>query len=218
MNTQIFLIILLGFGILAIMAVILFGLDIYYLAKRSKKEKEEKDVISLKFSEGFLLELEKMINQETKKAISEISQKIADEVIESYKEQIAVFSQEAENKIANWDEITNNEILKFSNTCSQAEDSILQGAKKRTDELSKGLDEKIGRIYQMATKSINQKIAQTEKNIEDYKKEKLKEIDQKIYQIIEDVAKKTIGKAIDLSTHEELVLQALEKAKKEKIL
>lgn len=29
---------------------------------------------------------------------------------------------------------------------------------------------------------------------------------------------KTIGKAIDLSTHEELVLQALEKAKKEKIL
>lgn len=218
MNTQIFLIISLGFGILAILAIIFFGLDIYYLAKRSKKEKEEKDVISLKFSEGFLLELEKMINQETKKTISEISQKIADEVIESYKKQIAVFSQEAENKIANWDEITNKEILKFSNACSQAEDSILREAKKRTDELSKGLDEKIDRIYQAAKTLINQKIAQTEKNIEDYKKEKLKEIDQKIYQIIEDVAKKTIGKAIDLSTHEELVIQALEKAKKEKIL
>jgi len=218
MNTQIFFIILLGFGILVIMAIILFGLDIYYLAKKSKKEREEKDIISLKFSEGFLSELEKMINQETKKTISGISQKIADEVTKSYEKQIAVFSQEAENKIANWDEVTKKEILKFSNACSQAEDSILQEIKRGTDELSEGLVEKIDGIYQVAKTFINQKIAQTEKNIEDYKKEKLKEIDQKIYQIIEDVAKKTIGKAIDLSTHEELVIQSLEKAKKEKIL
>ena len=218
MNTQIFFIILLGFGILVIMAIILFGLDIYYLAKKSKKEKEEKDIISLKFSEGFLSELEKMINQETKKTISGISQKISDEVTKSYEKQIAVFSQEAENKIANWDEVTKKEILKFSNACSQAEDSILQEIKRGTNELSEGLVEKIDGIYQVAKTFINQKIAQTEKNIEDYKKEKLKEIDQKIYQIIEDVAKKTIGKAIDLSTHEELVIQSLEKAKKEKIL
>jgi len=31
------------------------------------------------------------------------------------------------------------------------------------------------------------------------------------------VAKKTIGKTIDISTHEELVMASLEKAKKEKI-
>ncbi len=215
MDAQILFIVLIGFGALTI---ILFGLDIYHLTKKPKGRQEEKDVFSLKLSENFLLELEKMINQEVKKAISEINQKIADEAIESYKKQMVVFSQEAENKMADWDEITKKEILKFSNTCSQAEDSILQEAKKRTDELSKGLDEKIDRIYQAAKGLVNEKIAQTEKNIEDYKKEKIKEIDQKIYQIIGDVAKKTIGKAIDLSTHEELVVQALEKAKKERIL
>jgi hypothetical protein len=32
------------------------------------------------------------------------------------------------------------------------------------------------------------------------------------------VAKKTIGKTIDLSTHEKLVMEALEKAKKENLL
>jgi len=215
MGNQIFFIILIGFGVLAI---ILFGLDIYYLTKKPKERKEEKGVFSLKLSEKFLLELEKMINWEVKKAISEINQKIADEAMESYKKQIAVFSQEAESKMADWNEITKKEILKFSNTCSRAEDSILEETKNRTDELSKGLDEKIDLIYQTAKGLVNEKIGQTEKNIEDYKKEKLKEIDQKIYLILGEIAKKTLGKTVDLSTHEELVVQALEKAKKERIL
>lgn len=211
MDNQIFFIILIGFGVLAI---ILFGLDIYYLAR---KPKEEKGVLSLKFSEKFLPELEKIINQEMKRAISEINQKVTNEAMESYKKQMATFSQEAENKMAGWDEITKKEILKFSNTCSRAEDLILQEAKSKANELSKGLDEKIDRICQSATESINQKIAKTEKNIEDYKKEKLKEIDQKIYQMIGEVAKKIIGRAIDLSTHEKLVIETLQKAKKEGI-
>ncbi|MCX6759692.1 MAG: hypothetical protein NT012_03985 [Candidatus Nealsonbacteria bacterium] len=211
MDNQIFFIILIGFGVLAI---ILFGLDIYYLAR---KPKEEKGVLSLKFSEKFLPELEKIINQEMKRAISEINQKVTNEAMESYKKQMATFSQEAENKMAGWDEITKKEILKFSNTCSRAEDLILQEAKSKTNELSKGLDEKIDRICQLATESINQKIAKTEKNIEDYKKEKLKEIDQKIYQMIGEIAKKIIGRAIDLSTHEKLVIETLQKAKKEGI-
>jgi hypothetical protein len=215
MDTQILSIILIGFGALTI---ILFGLDIYYLAKRSKKGKEEKGVVSFNFSERFLLGLEEMINQEVKKAISEINQKIAGETIESYKKQTAVFSQEAENKMADWDEIIKKEILKFSNTCSGAEDLILQEAKSKVNELNKGLDEKIDLIYEAVKGLISEKIVQTEKNIEDYKKERIKELDEKIYLILGETAKKTLGKIIDLSTHEELVVQALEKAKKEKIL
>jgi len=211
MDEQIFFIISIGFGALVI---ILFGLDIYHLARGPK---EEKSVLSLKFSEKFMSELEKLISQDIKIAILEINQKVINEAIEYYKKQMAIFSQEAENKMANWDQINKKEILKFSNIYSQAEDLILQKAKSKTDELGKGLDEKIDRICQSVTKTINQEIAQTEKNIEDYKKEKLKGVDQKIYQIIGEVAKKTIGKAIDLSSHEQLVMEALEKAKKEKI-
>jgi len=212
MDNQTFFIISISLGVFAAIVIILFGLDIYYLAK---KPKEEKGILSLKFSEKFLPELEKLISQEIKRAIPEINQKVTNEAIEYYKKQMAIFSQEAENKMADWDQITKKEILKFSNIYSQAEDLILQAAKNKAGELGKGLDEKISRICQSVTETINQKIAQTEKNIEDYKKEKLKEVDQKIYQIIGEVAKKTIGKAIDISDHEKLVIEALEKAKKE---
>ncbi len=214
MDNQTFFIISISLGVFAIIVIILFGLNIYYLAK---KPKEEKGVLSLKFSEKFLPELEKLISQEIKKAISEINQKVTNEAMEYYKKQMAVFSQEAENKMADWDQITKKEILKFSNIYSQAEDLILQIIKNKVDELGKGLNEKIDRIYQSVTETINQQTAQTEKNIEDYKKEKLKEVDQKIYQIIGEIAKKTIGKSIDISDHEQLVTEVLEKAKKEKI-
>jgi len=215
METQIFFIILISFGTLAI---ILFGLDIYHLARKSKKEEKEKRLISFNFSEKFLSELEKMISQEAKKDISEINQKIASEVIGSYKKQMAAFSQEAENKMTDWDKITKKEILKFSNTCSGAENLILQEAKSKINELNKELDKKIDGIYKVAKDIISEKIVQTEENIGDYKKEKIKELDEKIYLILGEIAKKTLGKTIDLSTHEELVVQALEKAKKEKIL
>jgi len=214
MDNQTLFIASIGLGVFEIIVIILFGLDIYYLAK---KPKEEKNILSLKLSERFLPELEKLINQEIKRAISEINQKVTNETIEYYKRQLAVFSQEAENKMVNLDRITKEKILKFSNIYSRSEDLLLKIAKAKADELSKGLSEKIGRIYQSTAETINQQILQTENNIKDYKKERLKEIDQKIYQIIGEVAKKTIGKAIDISTHEQLVMEALEKAKKQKI-
>lgn len=189
-DTQILFIVLITLGVFVI---VLFALDVYHLTKKSREKREEKNIMSLKLSETFLSELEKMINQEIKKNISEINQKIGDEMTNAYK----------------------NEVVKFGSACSEAANSMPEEVKKRIDELSKGLDEKISQIYQTAEESIKQKITQTEKNIEDYKKEKLKETDQKIYQIIETVAKKTIGETIDLSTHEELIIQSLEKAKKE---
>jgi hypothetical protein len=51
--------------------------------------------------------------------------------------------------------------------------------------------------------------------LENYKREKIKEADEKIFQILADVSKKVLGKVIDVSTHEELVFRALKKAKEE---
>jgi len=212
MNDQIFFIVLFIFGSLAI---ILFGVDIFYLIKRLKEERYN---TPFNWSKRFLLELEKMINQEVKKTISEMDQKIAIEVTEFYKKQMFVFSKQAKNKMNDWNKITKKEISKFSKANSQAKELMLKEAKDEIDKSSKELNKKIDGIYQVAKDIISEKIAKTEKNIEEYKKEKINELDEKIYSILGETAKKTLGKIIDLSDHEKLVVQALEKAKKEKIL
>ena len=51
--------------------------------------------------------------------------------------------------------------------------------------------------------------------IVDYKQRKRKKIDDEIYAILERVSKLALGKALNLSDHEDLIRKSLEKAKKE---
>jgi len=211
-ETQTLIFILVGFGIFF---GILFILDIYFLAKPSRKKEENKNVLSLKFSQNFFSELERMIAQEIKKSALELNQKMIEELLTIYKKEISKFSQSAERKLVDFEEIIKKEISKIANVSSTTQDLILKEIKKKNEELMKSLDEKINQIQKIAFQSLDQKIAQTEKIIQEYKNERLKEIDRKVYRLIGEVAKKIIGKTIDLSTHEELVFQVLEKAKKE---
>ena len=57
-----------------------------------------------------------------------------------------------------------------------------------------------------------------QKAIETYKTERLKEIEDQIYEIIERVSKLVLSKALTLEDHEQLVIDALNKARKEEVL
>jgi len=51
----------------------------------------------------------------------------------------------------------------------------------------------------------------------DEKNEMLKKAEEEIYKILETVSKLTLGKSIPLADHEQLIIEALEKAKKDGI-
>jgi F0F1-type ATP synthase membrane subunit b/b' len=211
--------------IIFILSLTVIGFIFYFLFKRGKE-----GYISLKVSKEFEKELEKLMEEEMRKVILQINQSIQNlisKMLNFYKTEISAFSQKADEeflnliktnkeiqesllretkiKIKNLEEEMKKEILRFSQTNSQ----ILE-------QLSKSLVQESRRALESNLETMNQKILLTEKTIEDYKKERLEEIDKKIYQLIGQVAKKVIGKTIDLSTHEELVMEALEKVKKEK--
>lgn len=54
-----------------------------------------------------------------------------------------------------------------------------------------------------------------QKDILNYKNEQLRKIDSRIYYLLERISNLVIGKTINLSDHEDLILKSLEKAKKE---
>ncbi len=56
-------------------------------------------------------------------------------------------------------------------------------------------------------------ILKTEKELEEYKKKKIQEIDGRINAIILETSREVLGKSVDLATHEDLVMKALEQAK-----
>jgi F0F1-type ATP synthase membrane subunit b/b' len=57
-----------------------------------------------------------------------------------------------------------------------------------------------------------------EKEIAEKKQERLKQLENNIYKILNNISKDIIGKSLDLTSHEELIINSMEKAKKEGVI
>jgi ribosomal protein S17E len=203
------------FIIFFVLVILVAGvcIDILRLLRKERKERKETvpqtnlqpqpystKEISLRVSEKFKKQLEELVEEEIKKNAGSLKndfQRTSEEIIKNYQDQFKDGGQEIQKII--------------SEISRQAAEEV----KKTSETLSEELAQKFGEIYQLAKGTLNNKVTEAEKEIEDYKKERFKEIDRRVYQILGKVAKETIGKTIDLSDHEKLVMEALEKAKKE---
>jgi hypothetical protein len=71
------------------------------------------------------------------------------------------------------------------------------------------------------SKKVQQKVdtehSLVAKELEVYKAEKMKHMDQEAAAVIKNMSEKVLGEAIDTKQHEALIMQALEQAKKESI-
>lgn len=203
--------------------LILFVFDIYFSKKAL--EKKERQFLGFEFSENFKKAVEELILGELKKTLFDFQKQVFPQTIKSLQDTIFSFSQKSEKIILELEELFKKETLRTKESAIKTQDWLVKEIKLKSEELIRknekiieNFEKEILKAFNFLIQNMNQKFNQVEKEIENYKKERLKEIDQKIYQIIPEVAKKTIGRIIDISTHEELVWQALEKAKKEKLL
>jgi membrane-associated HD superfamily phosphohydrolase len=177
--------------------------------------------------------LEEFLQQE-REQITAIYQK-ASEIIEQQKKQISDFYQKIEEKRENLEtamkketedfiysilkekDFVSKKMLEINETLEKEGEAILKEMRIKSENLSEEFSRKISQIFNLLFEDLKTKISEKENEIEEYKKRKLEEIDREIYRIIIEVAKKTLGKVIDITDHEKLVIEALEKAKKDRI-
>ncbi len=228
LSNQSFLIILIAAVAVIVLAAVLFFVVSYL--RSAGKEKE--GTLYLKISKEFEQQMEGLMAKQLRESVMGLNKKIQlfnEEIIESYKREIASFFRGAEgefSKISNFNKSVQDElkqevekkIAEFDAGFAQARGMLFQEARERTAELGKDLSGQASRAYRSAAESLKERDAEIKKEIENYKKEKMEELDKEIYRIIGEVAKNTIGKTIDLSSHEDLVMDALEKARREQVL
>jgi len=221
--------------VIGVGSLFLFSLIfIFYLWKKEKKKETTEtylknlpgDAILLKISEDFKKETENLIRIQIEKSYRELISSIFPEIknsvlinAEKFGKQLNLLIESTEKDISRFREMTEtiykdlvNENKKNIERISQ---SFLLESKEKLSSLSIKVEKETTQIFQEAKLDINKKIIEAEKFIDEKKREQIKEIEKNIYKILNDVAKKTLGKTIDFSTHEELVMKALEKAKKE---
>lgn len=224
------------FFIIFILAVLVIWvcINIFRFLKKGKGEYPFQRYFSeneffLRISENFKKQLEELIEKEVQKNIEEFKntfQKTSDEIIQNYRNQFISENQEVQKILSKFSQQILKEISTLSSFILETQNKISEEAKNKILELNLTAKKEFIKIQEINLKTssqisysiretLNKKVQETEKEIENYKKERFKEIDREIYHLLGEVAKKTVGKAIDLSTHEKLVLEVLEKAKKE---
>ena len=109
------------------------------------------------------------------------------------------------------------EFLEIRKKTNETINELTKESKKHLEEFIKNLKLELVDLKKVEDEVLKYYVENTKKELENYKQQKIKEVDQNIYKIIEKVIKNTTGKLINVSEHQELVIKALEKAKKEGI-
>ena len=101
-------------------------------------------------------------------------------------------------------------------------ENVKNQARATLEEISKSTREaSVAEVKGMSSffkTKVDEEYTKIQSELEKYKKDRLKEIDENKNQIIKDMSTKVLGEAIDTDKHQELIMKALEEAKKENVL
>lgn len=95
---------------------------------------------------------------------------------------------------------------------------IEESAKSDFANYKKIVEEQTFQAEKIAEARINQEYQKLESEIAELKRKKLEELNNNINNMLLKISKEVVGKSLDISDHEDLVIKALDKAKKEGII
>jgi F0F1-type ATP synthase membrane subunit b/b' len=118
------------------------------------------------------------------------------------------FAQEYKTQLAN----LKQRILEISQKASKdIETDTLEGI----TDFENILEQETVKSQKIVGEKIEKEYQEVEKDISKYKDEMLRKVDEDIYKIVENISKMAIGRSLTLQDHENLILDALNKAKKD---
>ena len=123
--------------------------------------------------------------------------------------------------------VTNNILKYYQDTVTTLTLNYNQNSEKMMATLNEELRKKVAELSEINAKELvgakaivdtelKKELTVMQSQIDKYTKEKYRQIDEKIYEIVAETAKNTVGKVINIVDHQQLVMTALEQAKKDK--
>ena len=219
------------FDMLAAVLILSLGLvgAIFYFAHHTKKHQFHIQDNALNDNSALLeatrIKAVKIIDEANSRALDivnkvnlsadQASEKFNQEIIRVANEQIQGFQKATSEFSKLYTEILQD--LKTKNV--EVFQNVSKDIEVNTTEEIKNFKESMEKLTILSQKTVKEKIYtdydNAKKEIDSYKKEEFKKIDEDIYKLLEKVSKLVLGKALNLSEHEDLVEASLEKAKKE---
>lgn len=109
-----------------------------------------------------------------------------------------------------------NESLK--NYASELQQKLGAETAGRIDQFNSEIQKEIAAVRELNQEKVTKKLEAFDLELTKIKQENFAALEKNIFVILGRISKKVLGRSIDTSTHEQLVMDALEKAKKENLL
>lgn len=103
----------------------------------------------------------------------------------------------------------------FSKVTSELFDFVSQSVREGTRQFLATLTEELKKQEGMVAKNIDEWNVVARRQIDDHKKGMIARINDSIYDVISFVSKEVLGKSLSIEDHGDLIIRALEEAKKE---
>lgn len=216
---------------LSIFSISLFFISVIYARRSLKKteeikEKEENrwDDLELKAHEDY----QRVIESASKKAeeiilhASEIKQETTNELQESVEimledqkkvleEASLALSKKFEDQLK---QVNDNNIQMLKNIYKGIENDVESDYSEYKDVIKKQTFE----AENIAKEKIKQEYEKLELEVKEYREKMMNKVNDDIYKILINISKDVFGKALNPKEHEDLIIDALNKAKKENII
>jgi hypothetical protein len=147
-------------------------------------------------------------------------------VVEGAKDRALAILEEAKLQAQNDKQDLSEELQKasqqqienYKQTLQNISKAIEEDAKNEVDDFKKLLEtEAVGAQKSMTTR-VEGEYVKANQTVEEYKKRRLAEVDQNIFEILRDVSKDIIPMGMSFEQHSELVKAALEEAKRQHVI
>lgn len=182
------------------------------LIMRGEIAKEQKRIIEEYWN--FFNQLKEDLQKQRKEIESWsqiISQKFKEGILEIRKAR-----EEIQTKIAEEEKMKIEEFSKsLEKIFIEKQNKLLKEEKEKFKNFAQKIERGTEEILRDFKMNLEKEMEKAKREIELFREEKIREIDRKFYALFNKVTKEILRKSIDLSTHENLVMEALEKAKKE---
>ena len=100
----------------------------------------------------------------------------------------------------------------------KASEDFSSEAKRDMQEFSANLHSETESIKGIITEGITSAIKKAEEEVDEYRAERIKNIDKEIKERVDSISKEILGKSLDMEDHLKLVTESLGKAKRENVL
>lgn len=178
---------------------------VYLLWANSQKPKQNQtDPNQLTKVQGSLSEIENLENQ---------FKSLLQELISKNKEMIQSTSN---NLVKYYQDTVTTMTLNYNQNTEKLMQLLDAELKKRVENMDKAALNHIEEARAEVTATVKKDLEDLNKQLDKYSKERFKQLDDKIYEIVSETAKNSVGKVINLVDHQELVMTALDQAKKDK--